>query len=66
MQASGYYTLFAGAGTDQENKQRRRVWGDAVAQLAIAYHQQVLLDFECFQEVFLNHTAVTTATEDIQ
>jgi Uncharacterized protein conserved in bacteria (DUF2252) len=49
-------TLFAGAGTHQENKQRRRVWGDAVAQLAIAYHQQVILDFECFQEVFMNHT----------
>ena len=29
-------------------KKKRHKWGEAVAHLASAYHQQVLLDYECF------------------
>jgi uncharacterized protein (DUF2252 family) len=29
-------------------KEKRTAWGDAIARLASAYHEQVLLDFECF------------------
>jgi uncharacterized protein (DUF2252 family) len=32
------------------SKAKRKTWGRAVAVLASAYHEQVLLDFECFQE----------------
>jgi len=33
----------------KKDKKNQKKWGKAVAELAKAYHEQVLLDFECFQ-----------------
>jgi hypothetical protein len=37
-----------------KSKTKRKIWGDAVTKLASAYHEQVLLDFACFQEYVSN------------
>lgn len=36
-------------------KSKRREWGKAVARLARAYHEQVLLDYECFAKYVHEH-----------